>query len=332
MNDIVTDVLIIGAGLTGAMIAAQLAEQGARVAVVDAQQVGQSASRRALGIATPDPSAAHFDETSRGFELLNRIAAKHGIPLQSTNVLHLATTPEHETALRDLAALHAPRLEWTTLADVLPPSFTSGLIAHDGALVDMDYLIVRLLMQPGIQLRQYAEVTRLEARDGVTYALCSNVTAVARHVILATNAYAGLLSTYLADSVQGARGAVWVSCPLRESAAKFPSPILVDGGSLMLAPGKDARLRAAAWQWNGSAPGADPSGQLTRFLKRLDPALTEQTEQWMTGVTTVTSDGAPLIGRLVGDSNVWHAIGLGPYGLAWATIAADKIAGLVLAR
>ena len=48
--------------------------------------------------------------------------------------------------------------------------------------------------------------------------------------------------------------------------------------------------------------------------------------------TTVTSDGAPLVGRLVGDSNVWHAIGLGPYGLAWAPIAADKIAGLVLAR
>jgi glycine/D-amino acid oxidase-like deaminating enzyme len=109
-------------------------------------------------------------------------------------------------------------------------------------------------------------------------------------------------------------------------------PVLIDDGARILAPDKDTRLRAAAWLWNGQASGDDPSPLLHRFLRQLDMNLLEQTEQWTTGITTATEDGAPLVGRLDGDGNVLYALGLGPYGLAWSAIVAERIAQLALAR
>ena len=65
------DVLIIGAGVTGAVIASTLAEAGMKVAVMEALNVGSGATRRALGVATLDPREAHFADTARGLTLLN---------------------------------------------------------------------------------------------------------------------------------------------------------------------------------------------------------------------------------------------------------------------
>jgi glycine/D-amino acid oxidase-like deaminating enzyme len=331
MNSALHDVLVIGAGLTGAVIAAHLAEQGARVGVIDAAQVGGAATRRALGVATISPTIAHVEETTRGIDLLKHLAARQGVLLNSCSTLHLASTAERQAALRALATGRnaASRIEWTERADVLPGGFDGGLIAHDSALVDIDQLIVKLLQQRAINVRQNAEAIRLETRDGITYALCRDYTIGARSVVLATNAYVGLLSPYLAESLRPARGAVWTSRPLREGGqTRFSMPLLIDDGTQLLMPDKDSRLRASAWLWNGQAAGEDPSTHLHRFLMHLDGGLLGQTEQWITGVTTGTDDGAPLVGRLDADGAVLYALGLGPYGLAWSAIVAERVAAL----
>jgi glycine/D-amino acid oxidase-like deaminating enzyme len=69
------DVLVIGAGFAGAMIAANLAEQGAHVSVIDALHVAAGATRRALGLATPSLNPAHVKETAQGVQRLTQIAA-----------------------------------------------------------------------------------------------------------------------------------------------------------------------------------------------------------------------------------------------------------------
>lgn len=338
MNDTGTDVLVIGAGLTGAMIAARLADQNVRVGVVDAQQVGQSATRRALGLATTNPQPAHREETAHGVELLKHVAAQHGVLLQSCHTLHLASTPERQQTLQDIAETEPKaQIEWTTQPDVLPPGYSGGLLVHDSALVDVATLMIRLLQHPNITVRQFAEVFKLEWHRDRTYALCKEYTVGARCVVLATNAYAGLLSPYLADSVRGVRGAIWSSRPLRDrvdvaGAARAIMPLVVDDAKLMLVPGNDARLKAAAWQWNGPDETADPSDELHRFLKAVDPSILSETEQWITGVTTTTDDGAPLVGKLDTEGMVLYALGLGGYGLAWSAVVAEKIAALVQSR
>lgn len=336
MNDLASDVLIIGAGLTGAMIAAHLAEQGARVGIVEAQRVGYGATRHTVGLATLDPRPEHLSQTLRGLEQLRHIAARHGVMLQSCDVLHLASTPERERALQravfDGGANVA--LEWTTQADLLPSGFSGGLLVHDSALVDVDLLLVRLLQGRNITVVQHSEVFRLEQHRGLTYALCRNHTLLARHVVLATNAYIGLLSPYLADSVRAVRGAVWSSRPLHPSPDGSPAPhlhlpIVVDDARLVLAPARESRLRGAAWLWHSREQTADPSDELRRFLRKLSLGKPDQTELWSAGVTTATDDGTPRVGRLEAVDNILYALGLGAYGLAWSTIAAAQIAALL---
>ncbi len=332
MNDLATDVLVIGAGLTGAMIAAHLADRNACVGVVDARQVGQGATRRALGLAIPSLHPTHIHETKYGLERLKHIAAQRGALLHSCSVVHLATSPERQRALQQLAeAVRDAGLEWTAQPDVLPPGFDGGLLVHDSALVDVDRLLVHLLRRPNITVRQHAEVFRLERSGDMTYALCKDYTVAARCVVLATNAYVGLLSPYLADALRAARGAIWSSQPsLAVATGQFHlgMPLLFDDARMALMQDRDGRVHGAAWLWNESDADRDPADELRRLLKRFGLGKPEQTSRWSMGVTTATDDGAPRVGRLDTEGQVLYALGLGAYGLAWAPIVAERIVKL----
>ena len=96
------DVLVIGAGLIGAMIAQQLANGGRRVAVVDAQKIAQSATRRAIGIATPYLTPAHVADTARGVDIITNLALRLVVSPRACRVMHLATTPAMTEVLSDL--------------------------------------------------------------------------------------------------------------------------------------------------------------------------------------------------------------------------------------
>lgn len=325
------DVLIIGAGVTGAVIAATLAEAGMKVALMEATSVGGGATRRALGIATIDPREAHVADTARGLTLLKQLAERRGVMMQSTPALHLATSPEREAALRDVAGAHNDsHLEWITDASRLPTGFAGGLLAHDSALVDLDLMLMRLLQHPNILVRQQVEAFDLQFNRDGTLVLGRGYTIHAPRVVLATNAYAGLLSPYLSESVRIARGMVFTSHPLNgdgnATSIIHTMPIVVNDASLLLTPAREGRIKAAAWLWDGN--DADPYFLLRAFLRRLDGDLSQQAAQWCAGVTTVTDDGAPLVGQLAGEGNVMYALGLGPFGLAWAPIVAERIAAL----
>jgi|GEM_PF-1440308 len=342
------DVLVIGAGLTGALIASQLAEHGARVGLIDGLRVGQGATVHALGIATPDPTDTHFEETTRGVARLRNIADRHAIKLQSCNVLHTATTTDGAAALKRLAGSQlATRAEWTTQPGVLPRGIEAGLLIHDGALVDLDRMLTRLLHHPRISVVQNTEVLQLEQRGASTYAICRDSTLAAACVVLATNAYAGLLSPYLADSVRVVRGTAFTSHPLPDiMASQFGMPVIVNIGKLAISPMPGGRVQAVAFQTDGGSEGgngSDTYDSLRRFLRQIDPNLPSQASAWASCVTTFTGDGSPLVGRLVGpalspatqvagatNGTVLYALGLGAFGLAWGAIVADKIAAMAL--
>jgi glycine/D-amino acid oxidase-like deaminating enzyme len=88
MRSATADVIVIGAGLTGALIAARLAEQGMRVQVLDAHKAGHGATRHGLGLVTPDPQPAHFARTRQSGEQLKQIAAPLGALRQTCDVIY----------------------------------------------------------------------------------------------------------------------------------------------------------------------------------------------------------------------------------------------------
>ncbi len=91
-------------------------------------------------------------------------------------------------------------------------------------------------------------------------------------------------------------------------------------------------MKAASKQPRGNprATPPNPYNTLRAFLKRTDAHLAEQAEHWTASVTTLTNDGAPFVGKLDTVGNVFYALGLGAFGLAWAPVVAEQVAGMIL--
>ncbi|MCS6774657.1 MAG: FAD-dependent oxidoreductase [Anaerolineae bacterium] len=321
------DVLVIGAGVTGATIAAQFAEQGALVGVVDALSSSRAA-RAELSLVTPHLHPDHFATTARGVEQFVQRCTQYGVPYQPCEVLHAATTQRGEAQMRTAIAQYA-----SVLRDWIGPTARGaggsvGFIIRKSALVDASQLVARMLEHPNIILRQSVEVLGLDYRGGVMYALASGYTFTAKWVVLATNAFTGLLSPYLAESVRFATGALWQSYPLRSGVLLPERPVVLDDGAYVFIPSAERRLYIRTWTTHKNGYLADPLQQLSELLKRIDPALLEYTAERRLSVLTFTDDQAPLVGRIESGAPVLYALGLGMFGLAWAPIVAERVVSL----
>ncbi len=335
MRSATADVIVIGAGLTGALIAARLADQGMRVQVLDAHKAGHGATRHGLGLVTPDPQPAHFARTRQSGEQLKQIAAPLGALRQTCDVIYAASSPTAQRALAQLMQT-ADGVAWlSATSEPLPGGLSGGLVVKGAAQINLDYLLVHLLRRPGVSVRQHTEVLSLESEEagkGI-FVMCRHDTFFAPRVVLATNVHVGTISPYLAESLRPARGALWVSHPLTPSALPallLRQPLVIDGGQAALLPGEDGRMRAVAWFWQTQDLARDPLIGLRDFLRRFGLGETAQTSGWHATLTTTTADGAPLVGCLDAGKRVLYAVGLGIYGLAWAAAVADQIVAMTL--
>lgn len=334
----VLNVLVIGAGLVGATIAHHLASNGRRVAIADAQQVAQGATRRAVGLATPHLIKKHHATTTRGVEALATLAIRQGVSARTCRSLHLVNQPEDVDALRELCESFAsgrPRLVWETRPEVLPAGYAGGGLAHNSALIDLVGLAVRLTQHPNITVYPNLEVLGLERRSDGLYARANDFAIQAQNIVLAPNAYAGMLSPYLTEVARAVRGVTWTSLPLDADAAllerlmSFISiPLVFDHGRMQVAQTLDFRLRITAWQTEG-LDGSSAMQDIQRFVREYIPLLQNMTHEWRTGMTTITPDEAPLVDRLPGDDHIIYALGAGMYGPAWVMSIADRVLQLL---
>ncbi|MCS7325391.1 MAG: FAD-binding oxidoreductase [Thermoflexales bacterium] len=320
------DVLVIGSGLTGALIAAQLAQRGARVAVVDAVGAIGSATRRALGLAVPHPHPAHWAETARGVKQLVQICEAHRVPVRLCSVGYLATHEAGRARLQRLALAEASApATWNEALPIHQNAVAEGLLAEVGALVDLERLCAVLLHQRNITLRYPLEVMRLERESRAVYALSQGYTLSADWIVLATNAFTGLLSPYLGESVRLLTSVTWRSYPLPDEAVRLEHPIVVNEGEFAVLPLDDGSVHAIACSADPLAPHAN----LTALLRELDESLLMHTAEQCSGVLTAGAEGAPLVGRLDSQARVLYAIGLGPFGAAWAPLVCERVLALM---
>lgn len=332
------DVLVIGAGYTGAMIAAQLVAQGAHVAIVDAQAVGDGATRRAIGLATPSLVLDQLAETTRGLSALTQIADQHGVIPVICSALHVVSRmSDFDRLERHFGQLHridATRFLWEESTSNVLNFYGPGISVAHSMQINLELLTVKLLQHPNISVYPGIEVTQIKHEKGMMHALAEGYTLRAQNIVLATNAYSGTLSPYVSESVQFARGTTWTSRPLDESvydASLFNVPVIVDDGRLLIARGNDARLRIAAWDLDERSAHLDhdPANTIRQFIEQQLPNLMNETERWQSGVTTYSPDGVPLIDRLPIDGRVFYATAAGLYGLAWGPIIAERISDLL---
>ena len=158
------DVLVIGAGFTGAMIANTLAQSGRRVAVVDAARVASGSTRLLPGVLTADPAAGEAGQQS--YEHLAQLGHARGWDLVDATV-----------TLASSGTADQPRL--------------SALGSQPGLCGALDAIIHDLLSSPSIMVREGLEISGLDSEPdhGTMCALADGYTLRAGECVLATGAF-----------------------------------------------------------------------------------------------------------------------------------------------
>ena len=268
----VWDFVVVGAGMAGASVGWELAQQGARVLLLEREEqpgyhsTGRSAALFMETYGTPQIRA--LTRASRAFLQAPPVDfGTHGSVLAPRGVVYLAAPDQGELLEQTCAALHphAPgleRLDHAALMARLPlllrgEAVGAGLFEPGAADIDVHALhqgYLRSLRQHGGRLRCNSEVVALQRAAGVwTLALQDGATLQARHVVNAAGAWADRLGQLAGAAPIGLQ-------PRRRSAFTFAAPAGLDVARLpaLMAVDESFYIKPDAGQLLGSPANADP--------------------------------------------------------------------------
>ncbi|HDS1092763.1 FAD-dependent oxidoreductase [Stenotrophomonas maltophilia] len=335
------DVLVVGAGMTGLLTAARLADSGLDVLVVDAGPIGGRNTVMSTGnLYAPVSRLAELvsrwggDTASRivqwrqqalraietlvhrydlrcGFE---RVAMQYGMQERTREVttrfereLHayqrVGLQCEHQQSGLPFALGHAFRVPDQAQLD--PAAFCRELARH---------LVGR------VRIHDWTQINSIEASAGIATALGGRIHA--RHFVLATHSPAGFNLVQAEMEVYREYG---VAVPVANPPAAGIHWIADRHRSLRGVRGTDGRdwlVLVGETHRTGETPVMDPAQHLVADARR---NFTVQGEPLCWSAQQFrAADQLPYIGSSAHD-NVWVATGYGPDGLTWAGVAARAI-------
>lgn len=246
------DVAIVGSGYCGLSAALELARNGLRVAVLEADDLGIGASTRSGGMVTGGQkfvvsgALAGYDAQRAGriledarasLEHIETLIAAHGLDADYVRCGRLiaAWTPAHYARLERWAELLRRHTQATVslvprarLAEEIGGDYYHGglLIEDYGGLHPAKYhrALRDCARRHGARLHGHAEVRAIE-RDGDRFVLRSARGDVrAREVFLATNGYSGGAVPFLARRVLPVASYIIATEPLPEELTRRLSP------------------------------------------------------------------------------------------------------------
>jgi glycine/D-amino acid oxidase-like deaminating enzyme len=358
-RDLRADVLIVGAGITGAMTAQALSEAGFDVVVVDRRAPGQGSTAASTAL-------VQYEIDTPLLELQRKIGARNaarawrrarlavdslratfrrlGIEAQSRDALYLAGNRLDATALGQEAQLRrAAGLDtvYLTAGDV---QARFG-IARRAALMSFDNLAINPRRAAAELLRRaHADGARLYApanvedigteRAGMVARIAHGPAIHTRWIVLATG--------YEFPKMAPMRGhritTTWAFATRPQPRKLWPEQCLVWEAStpyLYLRTTPDGRVLCGGEDASQEEhPDNDTlmARKLARLqakLGRLLPAIDTRAEFSWAASFGETSTGLPTIGPVPRHPNCWAALGYGGNGIVYARIAAEIIrAGL----
>lgn len=340
------EVVVVGAGLVGAAVAANLTAEGLDVAVLEAQSIASGATGRTTGLISTGLSTPYAHMAERygretaqalwGLTVANRdrlatTADQLGVALERTGSLTLAVDRAEAGILQSSAEmLGADGFEVRFEAsDPLDRGFVAALRCPDDVVVDAVVLTEKLLQ--GIPVHTGTEVYELQQAGRDVLVLSRGRTVKAGTVVLAVNAYAPLLAPYFADKMTLARTHLFITNPIDERTTATPGR----AGPFSFHQTFDGRLLFTAWRPGYRAPAAGPGDEgaeidLMRFVGRHFPEVVNQWARRRSGVVGVSRDGLPFLGALPLLPQVFFAVGFASYGLSLTFAAADLLTGLIV--
>jgi glycine/D-amino acid oxidase-like deaminating enzyme len=329
------DVIVVGAGLTGAFVASRLAGDGLRVAIFEAtDRVGGSLSRQPVLalLGTPEPltdlkfrlgqesAQSLWQFTGENLQRLEALLDQFSVPYNKEGSLRLAKDAEQSDAFRDSAAELKAYGYAVELEDDNRYGDLAAIRTVDDFLFDPAALISKLLDHDNITVELNAEVHRIRHRaDGKLAVWAHQHYIWCDKVILANGIHAARMDKRLSASLQ----ATCVHTIVFEGVKNLLHPLILDSGRIAFLPWGE-RAYLVGWDENE----VDIVWRLHSIADQLcpDALVQDRFTTWVAG----SADKLPVVGRIPGEKEVYAISGLGPFGINLAIIVVDELAQLVM--
>lgn len=362
---VTADVIVVGAGISGAMIAYALSRTGFRTLVLDRRArplQGSTAASTALLQYELDTPLTLLSR-SVGTRKATRIwqcsrAAVNELGTQTTRLgirCHLHARPslylagdlldEHglqkEVRARQRAGLPSELLSRRDLKHHFGITRSAAILSHGNFEADPVSLAAGFLQKAlsgGARLHAPTEVTDLHAsRHCVTLATKEGIEIAAEHVVFCTGyeppalvpqAGVELLSTWaLATPPQNSK--IWPQRALLWEASEPYLYARATHDGRIICGGEDEAFRSEAER---DAQIDLKVKQLQNKLQRLVPGVGVQAEFSWAGNFNASKNGVPLIGRIPGHPRCYAVLGYGGNGITFSMLAAMLLSRAISSR
>ena len=364
-RDLSCDVVVLGAGITGAFIAQSLAEEGLEIIVLDKRDVcaGSTSANTALlqyeldtslveltrRIGRPDAEQVYrvcYDSIAA----IEHLVSRHGMRCvyQGRKSVYLASRPSDAPLLREeCTARRAAGIDiecWDEAEVRAHFSFSrpAALVSRQAAELDSHRLAHALLAQAarmGARIFDRTVVEKYQAdTDAVRLQTDRGCKVVARQAVFATGyesqaflprRIVKLRSTYaLASEPLEEFPGWWERCLIWEAARPYLYLRTTDDNRALVG-GEDDAFRNPARRDRRVNPKTDLLA--SRFAEMFPAIELEVAFRWA-GTFGETKDGLPYIGQIRQMPHCHFALGFGGNGITYSLIAAEIIRDVLLAR
>lgn len=361
-QDAETDVVVIGAGISGALTAYALSKKGLRVMVVDRRHagIGSTAASTAFlqyEIDTPlHKLSAMVGEYNavRSYELCRdaiyelQDICKNVRPVVDFHIrpsLQYGSYKSHVADLRkeyQARKQHGFKVDWLETKDIQQLygfDAPAAILSKDGAEADA-YLLTHYLLadckQKGQGIYNNTEITDIEYHQrGTTLITNNNVKIKSRTVVIACgyeslryipHKIANIHSTYAMVSEPLPQQTFWHKNSLVWETANPYLYFRITDKNRILIGGKDDTFYNPRLRDSRIKQKAKLLQEA--FNKKLPHIPIRPDFSWA-GAFAVTKDGLPYIGRLPGMPHTYFALGFGGNGITFSVIAAKIIADAI---
>lgn len=324
------DAIVVGAGLTGAMVAFHLAEEGLNVAVLEATaKTGGTVSRQPglITLGTPEPfsqlearwntdvARQIWDLTHENLQRMAALVERTGVTTSPSSDLRLDDQQKGVESLGETAEQlqrygYAVSLEATTPYGEGPGLRTSGsFVCLPGKL------IAALLDHKAITLEFDAEVQQLKPRPEGGIAIWAHKHYLwADQVIIANGFHATRLHPKLGEVLRPDH----VQTVKLENIKDYDRPCILNRHQACLVPyGEHVYL--SGWG-NSSQPIVERLSEIVQdYLPNAH--VLERYAHWVMS----SKDALPVVGQLPDMPGVTAINGLGPFGLNLVAVSADVL-------
>ena len=363
-GDAAADIAVLGGGLTGTAAASFLASRGCRVALVERGALASGASGRnagflLCGVANTysvaikshgrDGSRALWSVSRDNHALIRTLVETEKIDcLYARNGSYTLALSEQEAKALSRSAkalaedgFASELLDDTAVARLFPGGgFLAGLYhPGDGEIHPARFVrgVAAAAERKGARIFENTTVTSIRpGADSVTLGTPGGRIS-ATMLLLASNAYTGLLHPFFEGAIVGMRGQMFATAPCPERI--LPAPVYADFGFEYFRQLPDGRILAGGGRRAAldaeltfaDRPTDKVQGAIESFLHSCFPATRGLpiTHRWA-GIMGFSCDELPNVGPVPGSVNIYAAAGYHGHGLGYAIIAAKAVSEMML--